>query len=135
MENGFRKLGWHWTRQGWKRTPQHWRAIKKVAAPPKRRRRKIKRVAPAPKELPPTFAKTRQLAVEQGRAVSAPTLAPEAAKRARRAWSGKYDALSMPQGPQGRAGVPREGEQAEACPPVITAYGHRVPAVPCPDST
>ena len=101
--DGLRKLGWHWTRKGWKRTPKHLLAVKKVPLPTKRKtRKKTVITAAAPKEKPPTFAEARKLAVEQGRADSAPTPAPEAAKPAarqmRQAWHGKYDDLTKPEG-------------------------------------
>jgi hypothetical protein len=52
------------------------------------------------KMKPPTFAEARKLAVEKGRADSAPTPAPEIAPRMtppnRRAWSGKSDDLTKP---------------------------------------
>ena len=100
-QSGLRKLGWHWTRKGWKRSPKHLLAVKKVPSPTKRKTRKKARIDPAmPKEKPPTFAEARKLLAEQGRAVSAPTPAPEAGKPAtrpmRQAWSGKYDALTRP---------------------------------------
>jgi hypothetical protein len=103
--SGIRKLGWHWTRKGWKRTPKHGtakaprkptqaqeRAVARRLNDPPRVKRKA-----APKEKPPTFAEARKKAAEQGKADSAPTPAPEAAKPAtrqmRQAWSGKYAGL------------------------------------------
>jgi hypothetical protein len=96
--DGLKKLGWHWTRKGWKRTPKHLLAVKKVPLPTKRKTRKKAGITTAaPREKPPTFAEARKLAAGQGRADSAPTPAPEAAQPAqrqtRRAWSGKYDDL------------------------------------------
>ena len=103
---GFNKTDWHLTRQGWKRIPKHLLAVKKVPLPAKRKTRKKARIDPAtPKEKPPTFAEARKLALEQGRADSAPTPLPETAPPAtcpmRQAWSGKYDALTKtPQEPR-----------------------------------
>ena len=98
---GFQKTGWHSTRQGWKRSPKHLLAVKKVPLPTKRKTRKKAGMTPAtPTEKPPTFAAARKLAAEKGRADSAPTLAPEAAKPAprqmRKTWGGKYDDLTPP---------------------------------------
>ena len=99
---GFQKAGWHWTRKGWKRTPQRLQLVKKIAPPTKRRRLKKVPVTPADSTKPPTFAEARKLAAEQGRAVSAPTPPPKAAKPAtpppRRSWSGKYADLDRPKG-------------------------------------
>ena len=100
-QGGLCKLGWHWTRKGWKRSPKHLLAVKKVPLPTKRKTRKKVRITPAaPTEKPPTFAEARKLAVGQGRADSAPTPTPEAEKPAtrqtRQAWSGKYDDLARP---------------------------------------
>jgi hypothetical protein len=86
MESGFQKTGWHWTRKGWKRTPKHLLAVKKVRLPSKRKTRKKAGITPAtPTEKP---------------ADSAPVPAPEAEKPATRpprtAWSGKYDDLTKP---------------------------------------
>ncbi len=94
---GLKKLGWHWTRKGWKRSPKHLLAVKKVPLPTKRKTRKKVRLAAAPKRTKPPIPEAPQLAVEQGRAV---TPAPEAAKPAppppRRAWGGKYADLDPP---------------------------------------
>ncbi len=99
---GLKKLGWHWTRKGWKRSPKHLLAVKKVPLPTKRKTRKKVRITPAAKRTEPPAQEAPQLAVEQGRAVSAPTPAPEAEKPAppppRRVWSGKYDDLTKPPG-------------------------------------
>jgi hypothetical protein len=97
----FRKVGWTWTARGWKRIPRRLRQVKKVPLPPTRKTRKKQGVAGAsPREKPPTFAEARKLAVEKGRADSAPTPAPEIAPRMtppnRRAWNGKYDDLAKP---------------------------------------
>jgi hypothetical protein len=99
--SGFQKTGRHWTRKGWKSSPKHLLAVKKVPSPTKRKTRKKARIDPAPpREKIPTFAEARKLLAEQGRAVSAPTPAPEAAtpatRRMRQAWSGKYDELTRP---------------------------------------
>jgi len=29
-QGGLKKLGWYWTRKGWKRSPKHLLAVKKV---------------------------------------------------------------------------------------------------------
>jgi hypothetical protein len=99
--SGFQKTGWHWTRQGWKRTTKRLQQVKKVPLPTKRKTRKKAGITPAtPTEKPPTFAQARKLAAEQSRADSAPTLPPEATKPAphqtRRTWSGKYADLTKP---------------------------------------
>ncbi len=95
---GFNKTGWHWTRQGFKRTLRHSQRVR-IAVMPKRRKRKTVRLKGAePGETPPNFIATRKLAVEQGTANSAPTPAPGAGKLTmrpmRRAWGGKYDELA-----------------------------------------
>jgi|SRR5271156_348301 len=96
--SGFTKAGWRWTRGGWKRIPKLQAKVKKVAA--KRRPTKRVRIQPAQEEKLPTFVEARQLAAEKGRAVSAPTPAPEAEKPVssppRKAWGGKYNDLSKP---------------------------------------
>ena len=101
--SGFQKTGWHWTRKGWKRTPKRLQIVKKIAATTKRRPLKKVPITPAKAEKLPTFAKARKLAVEQGRAESALTLAADPAKPAqpspRKAWSGKYSDLSPPETP------------------------------------
>jgi hypothetical protein len=94
----FRKAGWVWTAKGWKRLPKRNTAVKK-AAPPKKKRRplKVQRVRAAEKRHQPLPQKAPQIAVEKGRAVSAPILATDAAKplaaQPRKTWAGKYDAL------------------------------------------
>ena len=111
MTGGFNKTGWHWTRKGWKRSPKHCLSVKKVPSSTKCKTRKKVRITPAA----PSFAKARELAAEQGRAVSAPIPAPPAfagagsAEKAaqplpRRAWSGKYADL-LPE-----AATPSKGE-------------------------
>jgi hypothetical protein len=97
----FRKVGWTWTARGWKRIPRRLQQVKKVPMPPPRKIRKKQGIGAAiPKTRPPTFAEARKLTVEQGRADSAPTPAPEIAARMtpqiRRAWNGKYDDLAKP---------------------------------------
>src|SRR5271163_2158847 len=96
---GFQKTGWHWTRKGWKRSPKHLLAVKKVPLPTKRKTRKKAGINPAtPREKPPTFAEARKLAVEKGMVDSAPIAPPSLTKPAprqlRKAWSGKYDDLT-----------------------------------------
>ena len=98
--SGLRKLGWHWTRKGWKRLPKHLQQVKKVPRPTKRKTRKTVRISSAkPREKPPIFGEARKLAVECGRVDSALNPGPEAARPAprqmRRAWSGKYDDLTI----------------------------------------
>jgi hypothetical protein len=96
----FSKTGWRRTRSGWKRIPKLQAKVKKVAV--KRRPTKRLRIQPAEAEKLPTFAEARKLAAEQGRADSAPIPAPPTVKPARatprKAWSGKYDDLSKPEG-------------------------------------
>ena len=75
---GFNNTGWHWTRKGWKRKPKRLQSVKIPKGPTKRRAFKKTVIKPADREKLPTFAEARKLAAEQGRAVSATTLAPEA---------------------------------------------------------
>jgi len=110
---GFQKTGWHWTRKGWKRSPKHLLAVKKVPLPTKRKTRKKAGINPAtPREKPPTFAEARKLLAEQVSADSAPTPLPETAPPAtrpmRQAWSGKYDALT------------KTPQEQQACPTIRT---------------
>src|SRR5208282_5105031 len=97
MKGGLRKVGWVWTKTGWKRVPKRSRAVKKVPLPTKRRPLKIQRIAAAPKRTKPATPEAPELAAGQGRAVFAPTLAPEpstpAPRPPRKAWSGKYAEL------------------------------------------
>ena len=76
-----RKVGWTWTRAGWKRVPRRLRQVKAVPLPSKR--------------------KAQNLPGEQGRADSAPTLAPKlekpATRKARQVWGGKYADLTPPE--------------------------------------
>lgn len=73
MIGGFNKVGWIWTRVGWKRVPLRCRRVKKVPMPSKHRTRKLLIVKPAePKAKKTKPVGTPQIAVEQGRAVSAP---------------------------------------------------------------
>jgi hypothetical protein len=90
MKGGsLRKLGWVWTSKGWKKVPRRLLRVKRVPLPSKKQTKKICRIVP-----PATRPEARQIAQEQGRAVSAPTLQPQAVKPAprppRRAWQGKY---------------------------------------------
>ena len=114
MIGGLGKVGWVWTKAGWKQTPKRLQAVKKVATPPKRRPFKKVAIKPAERHSVPTFAEARKLAVEQGMAVSAPIPAPEATTPAmhppRRAWGGKYDQLAHAgrgdfSGPKGAPGA------------------------------
>src|SRR5271166_301085 len=95
--SGMQKIGWTWTRKGWKRIPRRLLGVKPVPMPPKKRKtRKLRRISPAsPKPETAIHVKPRKIAVEQGRADSAPTLAPKlenlATRQPRRAWGGKYD--------------------------------------------
>jgi hypothetical protein len=78
-----RKVGWTWTRQGWKRIPRRLRQVKAVPLPKKRKTRKLRRISPAePKPEQPEATEAPNLAAEQGRAESAPTLAPTVEKAA-----------------------------------------------------
>jgi hypothetical protein len=43
----FRKVGWTWTRQGWKPIPRRLLGVKLVPMPKKRKVRKLRRVSPA----------------------------------------------------------------------------------------
>ena|SRR5208337_1922541 len=111
---GLRKTGWILTRHGWKRVPRRLFGVKLVPMPPKKRKtRKLRRISPAsPKPETPIRAKIPQIAVVQGRADSAPTLAPKPEKpvlpQIRRAWSGKYDELSsLPSAPVRHPPSPR----------------------------
>jgi hypothetical protein len=95
------KVGWIWTRAGWKRVPLRLRRVKKVPMPSKHRTRKLfmvmKPAEPKAKKAKPAL-EAPQIAAGQGRAVSAPTPAPKPEKpvlrQIRRAWSGKYDELT-----------------------------------------
>ena len=93
-----RKVGWIWTRAGWKRVPLRLRRVKKVPMPGKHRTRKLFVVKPAePKARKPKPVEAPNLAVERGRTVSAPTAPkPEilAVRQIRRVWGGKYDELT-----------------------------------------
>jgi hypothetical protein len=105
VKRGLRKVGWTWTaRNGWKRIPRSLRRVKKVPLPSKHRTRKKLMVSPAePKAKKTKTAKAPELAAEQGRADSAPILAPNADKAAprqpRKAWAGKYADLAPPARP------------------------------------
>jgi hypothetical protein len=95
QRGSLRKLGWVWSRKGWKKVPRRMRQVKAVPLPSKRKTRKIRRISPpAPRPEAP------EIAQEQGRAVSAPIPTPKAAQPTarplRRAWSGKYNDLSKP---------------------------------------
>ncbi len=94
-----KKVGWVWTRQGWKRIPRRLQQVKKVPLPKKRKTRKLRRISPAaPRPEKPSTDKAPNLAAEQGRADSAPTLAPQdrpaAPRKPRQAWGGKYADLT-----------------------------------------
>jgi hypothetical protein len=100
-----RKVGWTWTvKHGWKRIPRSLRRVKKVPLPSKHRTRKKLMVSPAEPKATKT-PKAPKIAAGQGRAVSAPILAPKAEKSAppkpRKAWGGKYADLSPPEGEEG----------------------------------
>jgi hypothetical protein len=97
-----RKVGWTWTRQGWKRIPRRLRQVKAVPLPSKRKTRKLRRIVSVePKPEQPEATEAQNLAVEQGRADSAPILAPKsgqpAARQPRQAWGGKYADLTPPE--------------------------------------
>src|ERR1700684_287544 len=55
------KKDWHWTKQGWKRTPHRMTGVKKIAMPPKRKTRKRERVAAAAVDEVLTFFQARRL--------------------------------------------------------------------------
>jgi hypothetical protein len=100
-ESGLKKAGWTWTKKGWKKIPRRLARVKLAPPPRKNRLKKIRRVSPtATKRAKPIPAEAPQTAKEQGRADSAPTPGPEAAKPAqpqrRRTWGGKYDDLAKP---------------------------------------
>jgi len=104
-----RKVGWIWTRAGWKRVPLRLRRVKKVPMPSKHRTRKLfilKPATPKAQKAKPVL-KAPNLAIEQGMAVSAPIQAPKAGQPAvrqpRRAWGGKYDDLAPPEQKGARA--------------------------------
>ena len=97
-----RKVGWTWTRNGWKRVPRRLLRVKAVPLPSKYKTCKIRRISPAePKPEKAEAAEAQNFAVEQGRGDFAPTLAPKLEKPAmhpiRRAWSGKYADLTPPE--------------------------------------
>ncbi len=100
--NGIKKLGWHWTRKGWKRIPRHLLQVKSVPLPTKRKTRKLRRMVPVKprpdKQEAGIAIEAQKLTVEQGRAESAPTLAAKleilTQRKPRQAWGGKYDAIS-----------------------------------------
>ncbi len=67
MKGGtFRKVGWVWTKTGWKRVPKRSQAVKKIPAPTKRRSLKIHRIAPAPKRTNPPRPEAPQLPLGRG---------------------------------------------------------------------
>jgi hypothetical protein len=94
-----KKVGWTWTRQGWKRIPRRLRTVKLVPVPKKRKTRKLRRIVSVkPMSEQPEAVEAQNLTVEQGRADSALPPAPKsgqpAARQPRRAWSGKYADLT-----------------------------------------
>ena len=56
------KKHWRWTAKGWKRIPHRLTTAKKVAMPPKRKTRKLKRVAAAAVDEVLTFFQARRMA-------------------------------------------------------------------------
>jgi hypothetical protein len=93
-----RKVGWTWTvKHGWKRIPRSLRRVKKVPLPSKHRTRKKLMVSPAEPKAAKS-AKAPKIAMEQGRADSAPIPALKAGKsrQPRKAWGGKYADLAPP---------------------------------------
>jgi hypothetical protein len=102
-----RKVGWTWTRQGWKRIPRRLRTVKLVPVPKKRKTRKLRRIVSVElKPEQPETTEAQNLTVEQGRADSAPTPAPKpgqpAPRKPRQAWGGKYADLSPPEPKDGK---------------------------------
>jgi hypothetical protein len=95
-----RKVGGAWTRQGWKRIPRRLQTVKLVPVPRKKRKapklRRINLASPRPET--PIIVEAEKMAAGASEAVSAPTLAPKLEKpiprQPRRAWSGKYAALT-----------------------------------------
>lgn len=70
----FGKVGWSWTRQGWKRTPRRLQGVKAVPVPAKRKTRKLRGIGPAdPRGERPEAAEAQNSTVEQVEAISAPT--------------------------------------------------------------
>ena len=66
---GLRKVGWTWTRQGWKRVPRRLLAVKLVPMPKKRKTRKFRRISPAApkvKSRPAPEPQNRQRAGQGG---------------------------------------------------------------------
>ena len=105
-----RKVGWIWTRAGWKRVPFRLRRVKKVPMPSKHRTRKLFIVKPAePKAKKAAPVEAPKIAAEQGRSVFAPHVAPKpenfAVRQIRRVWGGKYDELTS--APTSRLHPPR----------------------------
>lgn len=84
-----RKAGWCWTKKGWTRRPRRLPSVQARPMPPKKKPRKIRRVH----EIDKATAKPVFLTMEQGRADSAPTPAPEAATPAPREYA-QLDALT-----------------------------------------
>jgi len=95
-----RKVGWTWTRQGWKRIPRRLQTVKLVPVPRKKRKApKLRRINLAsPKPETPIIVEAEKTATSALEAVSAPTLAPKLEKpiprQPRTAWGGKYAALT-----------------------------------------
>jgi hypothetical protein len=101
-----KKVGWTWTRQGWKRIPRRLRQVKKVPLSTKRKTRKLLRLVSVEQKLEkPATAAAPNLTAEQGRADSATTLAPKVeqptSRKPRKAWGGKCADLAPPE-PTGR---------------------------------
>ena len=110
MKRGFRKVGWTWTRQGWKRVPRRMLAVELVPMPKKRKTRKLRRISPAsPKPETPIRAAPPKTAVGHGRADSAPTLAPKPETPVLRQMRMAYDELSGGNWKKGKSNVIRRG--------------------------
>jgi hypothetical protein len=97
-ESGFKKAGWRWTREGWKRRPRRTRKDKVTSSPSQPLPSEGVNLTPPPKEKRPTFKEARRIAAEKVKAAAAREAAAGVEKRAsrapRKAWHGKYDALA-----------------------------------------
>lgn len=100
-----RKAGWRWTKKGWTRKPRRIERVKAAPMPAKRKPRKIRRIHEIDKA---TADKPHFLTVQQGRALSAPTPAPEAETPAPREYAQLNDLTKQLQRPTAR----RRGKNA-----------------------